>query len=47
MDNKKRIQEMLDKITDEKALEIIRDFVRVPYIRENEEKENGLQENDC
>ena len=23
MDNKKRIQEMLDKITDEKALEII------------------------
>lgn len=26
MDNKKRIQEMLDKITDEKALEIIRDF---------------------
>lgn len=38
MDNKKRIQEMLDKITDEKALEIIRDFVLVPYIRENEGK---------
>lgn len=47
MDNKKRIQEMLDKITDEEALNIIWDFVRVPYCRENGEKANGLQEYGC
>ena len=37
---------MLDQITDEEALNIIRDFVRVPYFRENGEKANGLQESE-
>ena len=43
---RKRISEMLDQITDEEALNIIWDFVRVPYFRENGEKANGLQESE-
>lgn len=38
MSDKEKIIEMVQKIKDEKALEIIRDFVTVPYIRENGEK---------
>lgn len=38
MSDKEKIIEMVQKITDEKALEIIRDFVTVPYIRENGEE---------
>lgn len=46
MDYKKMIIEMVEKIESEEALEIIHDFVIVPYNRENykkskrEEREN-------
>lgn len=46
MNYKKQLHEMIEKITDKEALKIIRDFVSVPYIKENGEKINGLQEND-
>lgn len=42
MSDKEKIIEMVQKITDEKALEIIRDFVTVPYIRENGEKNKWI-----
>ena len=50
MNYKKRIQEMIEKITEESVLKVIYDFVEVPYSREilksDGEKENELQEND-
>ena len=50
MNYKKRIQEMIEKITDESVLKVICDFVEVPYSKEilksDEEKENELQKND-
>ncbi len=50
MNYKKRIQEMIEKITEESGLKVIYDFVEVPYSREilksDGEKENELQEND-